>query len=268
MNLTPENYYSNEANRHYMSVSQYKDFLKCEAAALAKLNGEYEESKQDCFLLGSYVHAAIESVEANVKFREEHPEIFCSTGKNKGELKSEYRSADVMIDTILSDDLCATMLQGEKELIVTAELFGVLWKAKIDVCSPDDGRITDLKTVKSIREKYYNPTLGRYESFIEHFGYTTQLAVYSELERLHSKRFERLEPFIVAVSKEDVPDKEIICFDDATLETELQKVRERLPRVQSVKLGYVEPERCEKCKYCRKTKKAQIVHYSNLLEVV
>ena len=47
--LTPENYYSQEANMQYVSVSQYKDFngttgkLGCEAYAMAKLRGEVEE---------------------------------------------------------------------------------------------------------------------------------------------------------------------------------------------------------------------------------
>lgn len=42
MILTNENYYSQEANKAYMSVSQYKSFLECEACAMAQINGEYE----------------------------------------------------------------------------------------------------------------------------------------------------------------------------------------------------------------------------------
>ena len=41
MILTNDNYYSPEANWEYMSVSQYKQFLKCEAAAMAQLKGEW-----------------------------------------------------------------------------------------------------------------------------------------------------------------------------------------------------------------------------------
>lgn len=37
LQLNDENYYSQEADMQYMSVSQYKAFRKCEAAALAKL---------------------------------------------------------------------------------------------------------------------------------------------------------------------------------------------------------------------------------------
>ena len=46
MILTAENYFSKEADREYLSVSQYKNFMgtigrpACEAEAMAKLNGE------------------------------------------------------------------------------------------------------------------------------------------------------------------------------------------------------------------------------------
>lgn len=268
MILNNANYHSQEANRFYMSVSQYKDFVKCEARALAKLNGEFRENKQDCFTLGSYVHAAVEGPEAFEEFKANHPEIYASTGKNKGELKAEYQKADRMIQAIFDDPLCMQMLEGEKETIITAELFGVVWKAKLDVRSREDGRLTDLKTVKGIRERYWNDELRLYESFVEHFGYHTQMAVYREMERIHAKSFEPLEPFIVAVSKEEVPDKEIIMFDDETLEIELQNVRHRLPRVVAVKEGLEQPIRCGKCHYCRQTKKASIIHYQSLLEVI
>lgn len=266
MNLTQDNYYSQEANRHYMSVSQYKDFRKCEAAAMAKLNGEYTEYK-DCFNFGQYVGAAIEGKDALEKFKSEHPEIFSSRGETKGQLKSDYKHADKMIDVLMNDETCLEMLTGDKEVIVIAELFGVLWKAKLDVYAPDEGRIVDLKTVKGIYEKYWDGI--RYVSFVQNYGYDIQMSVYPELERLQNKRFERLEPLIVAVSKEDVPDKAVICFDDVMIEQQLEIVSQHLPRIIEVKNELADPKRCEKCQYCRKTKKVQgMIHYLNLLEVV
>ncbi|MNL32950.1 hypothetical protein D3C87_1548340 [compost metagenome] len=93
------------------------------------------------------------------------------------------------------------------------------------------------------------------------------MSVYSELERLNSKSFERLEPLIVAVSKEDVPDKEIICFDDMMIEEKLREVESKMPRIIQVKQGFENPVRCGKCKYCKTTKKVQsMTHYLDLLE--
>lgn len=40
LRLTQSNYYSPETDQQYFSVSQYKDFMKCEAMAMAKLRGE------------------------------------------------------------------------------------------------------------------------------------------------------------------------------------------------------------------------------------
>lgn len=51
MVLTAENYYSQEANEEYMSVSQFKDFcgtygkMPCEFTAMEKLKGRWEEPK-------------------------------------------------------------------------------------------------------------------------------------------------------------------------------------------------------------------------------
>ena len=51
MQLTSENYYSQEANQEYMSVSGYKDFagtygkMPCEFYGMEKLNGRWEDEK-------------------------------------------------------------------------------------------------------------------------------------------------------------------------------------------------------------------------------
>jgi hypothetical protein len=39
MKITNENYFSIEANKEYLSVSQYKSFLSCEARTLANIKG-------------------------------------------------------------------------------------------------------------------------------------------------------------------------------------------------------------------------------------
>lgn len=62
MNLTNANYYSLEANREFMSVSQLKSFLKCEAAAMAELRGEYTRPTTTALLVGSFVDAWFEGM--------------------------------------------------------------------------------------------------------------------------------------------------------------------------------------------------------------
>ena len=98
MKLTSENYYSPEANREYMSVSQFKDFagtygkIPCEFEALEKLNGRWEMEKTTPLLVGSYVDSYFEGTLD--QFKKENPEVF----RKDGELKSDYKHAEKIIE--------------------------------------------------------------------------------------------------------------------------------------------------------------------------
>lgn len=97
MILTAENYYSKEADKEFMSVSQYKKFagclgrLGCEAKAMAELNGEWEDEKSTSMMVGSYVDAHFDGTLD--LFRAQNPEIFTK----QGALKAEYRRAEEVI---------------------------------------------------------------------------------------------------------------------------------------------------------------------------
>jgi len=94
MFLTAENYYSPEADKYYLSVSQYKLFLSCEANAIAQLRGEYKPQSSDAMLIGSYVDAWCEGTLD--KFKEEHPEIYNKKSKEKV-LLAKFSIADECI---------------------------------------------------------------------------------------------------------------------------------------------------------------------------
>lgn len=260
MRLTSKNYFSREADERYMSVSQYKNFKQCEAMAIAKLTGQYE-IKSDAFLVGNYVHAWNEGTLA--QFKEEHPEIISSRGATKGQLKAPFQIADKMIATLQNDTFINRFLQGQKEIIMTGELFGMEWKIMIDVYNPQEGRFCDLKTVKGIHDTYWLE--GERVSFIEKYGYITQMAVYQAIEE-QNRLGVPLEPYIIAVSKDEVPDKAVIHFDADSLEAELNDVQSRMERIKKVKEGQEMPRACGKCDYCRKTKKLdRAIHYSELI---
>ena len=124
MKLTKDNYFSPEANMEYMSVSQFKAFDKCEAAAMAELNGEWVREKTPALLVGSYVDAYFEG--ALDEFKESNPEIF----RKDGGLKSEYVKAQKIIERIESDPDFMAMLAGEKQVIKTGVIEGVPVKIK------------------------------------------------------------------------------------------------------------------------------------------
>jgi hypothetical protein len=259
MGLAAENYYSLDVDREYMSASQFKKFMQCEAATMAELNGEWQEEPSDAMLVGSYVHAALESEEAFLQFIAEHrDEIY----NRKGDLYAPFKQADAMISTLKDDPFIAALLQGQHEQVIVAEFAGAKWKAKLDVYNPI-GRICDIKTCKSLTDKVWMD--GRYVSWIVAYGYARQLALYTELERIWSGRDERLTALIVAVTKEDPPDKAVFSIPEDAIEEELEFVKSVMPRVLAVKNGDVEPKRCESCKYCRASKKVKrIIDYREI----
>ena len=77
MVLTAENYYSQEANEEYMSVSQFKDFcgtygkMPCEFTAMEKLKGRWEEPKSKALMVGSYVDSYFEGREAFLAYSDD-----------------------------------------------------------------------------------------------------------------------------------------------------------------------------------------------------
>lgn len=262
MELNRELYYSKEADLEYMSNSQYKDFLDCEAKAMAKLNREWIEPANDNLLVGSYVHSW-NSFELD-QFKEEHPEMF----KKDGSPYAKFLFADQMIATLENDPFCMFVLSGQKEVIMTAEMFGTPWKIRIDSYNPEKLRIVDLKTTRSINDLVWSNERWAKVSFIDAYNYPRQMAIYCEVERLTTGQAKWCEPLIVAVSKEEPPDKAIISLvDDARFEMELRHIEENLPRILAVKQGLEPPTRCEKCDYCRSTKKIdKVIHYTELVE--
>ena len=238
MILTNENYYSREANWEYMSVSQYKDFKSCEARAIASLRGEWESPSTTALLVGSYVDSWFEGTLET--FELEHPEIFTK----KGELKADFVQADKLIAYAQMDPLFMEYMAGEKQTIFTAEIFGTLWKIKIDSYHPGD-KIVDLKVMRSMER-----IMGK--SFVEHWGYDLQLAVYSEVVRRVTGL--DLETYLAVLTKQDIPDKEIISVPAWRRHEILYDVERTMPRILAVKSGSEKPQRCGVCEYCRASK--------------
>lgn len=108
MELKASNYYSREANEQYMSVSQFKAFRKCEAAALAELRGEYARPAATALLVGSYVDSFFEGTLP--QFLEAHPEI----RKRDGTLKADFTQAEEITKRLSSDRLFSLLMSGRK----------------------------------------------------------------------------------------------------------------------------------------------------------
>lgn len=263
MLLTEQNYHSSAANMEYMSVSSYKNYLECESMALASDMGKYIRPTSTECLVGSYIHAwNAGEVE---QFKSNTPDMFSSKGATKGQPKANFLYADKMIEVLERDPICSFMLQGEKERIITAEMFGTPWKTKIDTYRPTEA-IVDLKTTRSIYDLTWDNFYRCKVSFIEAYQYFIQAAVYCEVERLAMGRMKHLPFYIVAVSKQDPPDKEVISLaDPERIERELQQIEANAPRILAIKAGEEKPRSCGRCSYCRSRKViTDIISYRDL----
>lgn len=245
LELSDENYYTPEANKDYWSVSQYKSFCRCEACAMAQLRGEYKQPITKALLVGSYVDSYIEGTLD--RFKQEHPEVFTIHAKR---LRAEFRQADEIIRRIESNSYFNKFLSGEKQKILTAEMFSVPWKIKMD--SFIEGKcIVDLKVVRKTDSLPY-------------WGYDLQGAVYQAVAEANGYGY--LPFYLAVVTKEKVADMNIIQIEQSFLDMRLKEIEENMPHLIAVKNGEVEPARCECCDYCKLTRKTKVWGYSKLIK--
>lgn len=267
--LTRENYYTPEADWEYMSCSQYQAWNECEARELAKLQGRWVDEDKEAFLVGNYFHTYFESPEAHEQFCNEHfDKIFkTKTIKGKGGMPDQtvvtgkyapYVQADKMIQVAESDPLIKSLLDlpGENEMIMHGELFGVPWRIRLDKYVADGRMIIDYKTVANIGELKWSDELREKVTFIDAYGYMMRAAVYSEIEKQNANSDKDPNFIIIAISKQDYPDKEVLLLNHRQrYDYELEKIKERLPYIRQIKEGRTKPKRCGYCDYCRATKK-------------
>lgn len=254
MKLTDENYFSKENNIKYMSASQFKDFLKCPACAMAKLKEEWKQEKTTALMVGSYVDASYEGT-LDI-FKAKNPEIF----KKDGELKSEYKKAEEIINRLEKDKMFSKYMSGEKQVIMTGEILGVPFKIKIDSFHKDKC-IVDLKVMKDMQPIWNGKEK---ENFVEYYGYDIQMAIYQEIVRQNTGKI--LPTFLCVATKETVTDFAILEIDNERLEFVMNAIiKPSLLSINNIKNENAEAYRCEKCEYCKSTKEIkQIINYKDL----
>lgn len=250
--LTNENYYSPDADSQYMSVSQFKDFAgtiahtSCEETALKRVMGEITPAKTTSLLVGSYVDSYFEGTLD--KFKSENPEIFKKTG-DKG-LKAEYVQAEDIIRRIERDPLFSQFMSGQKQVIMTGNLFGTEWKIKMDSYHPDD-KIVDLKIMKDMKPTW-SETMHSRVDFIRYWGYDIQGAIYQKIVELNTGK--KLPFYIACATKESPCDINIIEITQPYLDAALDFVQQNIEHVLNVKHEIIPPTRCNCCAYCKMSK--------------
>ena len=248
------NYFSENNNRKYCGSSQFKDFLKCPARAMAILEGRLQEEESTALLVGSYVDAWFEGTLD--QFKADNPNIF----KKDGSLKSEYIKADEIIARVSKDELFMKYMGGKKQVIRTGTIEGVPFKIKID--SYHKGKaIVDLKVIKDMKP-IWDENLGCKVDFIHYWGYHYQAAIYQAVEG------SKLPFYICAVTKENEPDLAVIEIPQTWIDEAMAQIKNHIGVIQAIKQGAIEADRCECCDYCKSTKKLTRVISADELTII
>ena len=254
--LTEENYHSIEMRKKYMGYSQFRDFEKCPVMAMAKINGEYEEASTDALLFGSWIDAHFSGNE----------EEFIENNKDKlyspktGKLYAAFTNVEKVIEFIenyTNEDGVKILLkywQGEHQVIMTGVIAGVPVKIKIDSYFIAKA-IVDGKCMRDL-EKVWVEEDGRnvLKDFVSAYDYSMEGALYQEVEHQNALKNDssaKKLPFILnVVTKEEVPNAELINIDQDILDERLEYFKLKAPKYQRIKMGLEKPIGCGKCPVC------------------
>ena len=264
LQITESNYFSKEVANRYLDVSTFKDFVGtparqgCEARAMARLRGEYEEDKSQALLMGSLVDEMLlgtnESLE---KFMAENPQLYSTRGATKGLLKAEYQRASQMVERAKKDKVFMSYLYGEHQKIMTGTLFGMDWRIKMD-CYRKGHFIADLKTCAKINERVWCKDNG-YNNIFFAYDYILQASIYQEI--VFQNTGERLKVVFPCISKQNVTDIGLIFIDNDTLHRRIYGdefsigIAGDVERIRQLMNGEDEPLECGRCDYCLPNKK-------------
>ena len=251
MELTHENYFSVEANKEYMSVSQFKEFSKCQAKALSLMNGEYSTEEKAAFLEGHLFEAMV-SGEEDLFFMQ-HPEILASRGPTKGEIKANFKDAIAAASKVKMQQFIMDKIKTcDKQVILTGEIEGIKVKCCLDLLDLKNQKIYELKCMKNFND-IWNKENRIYEPWYRSYNYVLQLAVYQEIVRQNYDII--CDTHLIAATKESEPDIQCLEFDNELLKVELENFKSNIRLFDGIKKGTTPAERCEHCDFCKMTKK-------------
>lgn len=244
MKLTASNYYSQNNARKFWSVSQYKDFLTCEARAIAVLRGEYTPPQTIPLLVGSYIDSYFDGTIED--FKKNNPLLYTL----KNELRAPFKHANTVIEKIKNDELFLKFLSGEKQKIFIGNIAGIPWKIKIDSYIKNKC-IVDLKTTYDV-------------SKIAQFRYDFQGAVYQEI--VFQNTGKRLPFYLAVAEKKRIPVLDIYQITQDILDNALKEILDNIVHFNAVKNGEIMPTNCGKCEFCRKFHHSSIKNYNLILK--
>jgi hypothetical protein len=165
--LREDEHYYGEFGKQFLSNSDISTLLSNPLAY-----GKSMEMRP-AFLVGGYFHTAIlepdklkkyKVVEATTRNTKAYKEI---SGGELCLLQHEVDQLEIMIDTMLSNDVCKNLIRSnnaEYELPGIGEICDRFWKGKADIVNHDEKLIIDLKTTADINKFRWSASKYNYDS--------------------------------------------------------------------------------------------------------
>jgi hypothetical protein len=176
--LKDDTHYYGDFGRQYLSNSDISTLLSNPLAF-----GQ-PSKPTSAFLVGGYFHTAIlepdklkkfKVVEATTRNTKAYKEI---SGGELCLLQHEVDQLEVMIDTMLANDVCKGLIRSdnaEYEVPGVGDISDTFWKGKADIINHDEKLIIDLKTTADINKFRWSASKYNYDSqayiYQKLFGY-------------------------------------------------------------------------------------------------
>lgn len=234
--LTPENYHSSEARALWLSSSDVKKAMRCEAAWAS---GEREDEDKNAFIFGHLFEALVTGEEY------ENPLVYSSKGPTKGQVKAEYRPAYDMAEAVRRSSMLAKIIdRSRKQVIMTGEIGGLPFRMMCDLLDVD-GSIYDIKSARNFAPQY-DEDRAAYRDWWAIWEYPVQLWIYREIARQNGLAVPRVG--LIAAAKDNA-DVQALALSRETMEAAEADARYAIERMAAIRHGDT-PEPCGHCRWC------------------
>lgn len=234
--LTQSNYHSPEAKARWMSSSDVKKAMRCEAAWIG---GDVDDEDKNAFIFGHLFEALLTGEEY------ENPLVYSSKGPTKGQVKAEYKPAYEMAEAVRRSPALAKIIdRSRKQVIMTGEIGGLPFRVMCDLLDVD-GSIYDIKSARSFSPQY-DEDRAAYRDWWAAWEYPVQLWVYHEIARQNGLAVPRAG--LIAAAKDNA-DVQALVFGRETMEAAEADARYTIESMSAILRGD-EPGACMHCRWC------------------
>lgn len=238
--LTAENYHSPEARARWLSSSDIKKAMRCEASWIGD---EPEDEAKPAFVFGHLFEALVCRDYYN------NPAVYSSRGPTKGQLKAEYSAAVDMARAVRRSPFLSGIIdRSKKQVVMTGNICGLPIRMMCDLLDTD-GSIWDIKSAKSFLPEYDSDMCLRLDWWA-YWHYPVQMWIYREIARQNGIAAPHVG--LISAAKDNL-DVQAIEFGHETMEAAEADAKFTLDSITAILRGE-EPHMCGACKWCTSQK--------------